>query len=158
MPRDSVHDSPPGPLRRAHIRVLAFGTFDLLHAGHLHVLMQAKALGDELVVVVARDSTVEKLKGKRPLFGQTHRLALVAALKPVDRAVLGHDYFANKAQIVKEVQPDIIALGYDQYSDTRKLRQELKKAGWKGKIVRLKAFRPEKLKSGKLKLKLTAPK
>ncbi len=132
-------------------RVMASGTFDLLHAGHLYYLMQAKSLGDELVVVVARDSTVEKLKGRKPLLGQTHRRALGAGLKPVDKAVLGHDYSAGRAKIVKEVRPDIIALGYDQVRDIGKLKQELKTSGWDGKMVRIKPFHPGKFKSGKIR-------
>ena len=69
-------------------RVLATGTFDILHPGHLLYLEESRALGDELVVVVARDVNV-KHKPK-PIIPEEQRLIMVAALKIVDLAVLGH--------------------------------------------------------------------
>jgi|GEM_PF-332396 FAD synthetase len=97
-------------------RVLAAGCFDLLHYGHLRYLEEAKKLGGEgaeLIVVVARDSTILSRKGRPPVMKEDHRRALVEALKPVDKAILGGEDFDTLA-VIKEVNPDIIALGYDQ--------------------------------------------
>ncbi|MEM2525141.1 MAG: adenylyltransferase/cytidyltransferase family protein [Candidatus Methanomethylicaceae archaeon] len=97
-------------------RVLASGCFDLIHYGHLRYLEEAKKLGGEgaeLIVVVARDSTVIKRKGHPPIMNEEHRRALVEALKPVDKAILGKEDF-DIFSIIEEVKPDIIALGYDQ--------------------------------------------
>ena len=69
--------------------VMAFGTFDVLHPGHIAYLEQAKRMGDRLVVVVARDSSVAIIKGRRPIFGEKERLEIVSSLRVVDKAVLG---------------------------------------------------------------------
>ena len=60
-------------------KVMVFGTFDPLHPGHVDFFRQAKQHGDELVVVVALDSTVEKTKGRKPSLGENARLAAVQA-------------------------------------------------------------------------------
>tara|TARA_Y100000310_G_C20436083_1_gene693787 strand:+ start:226 stop:633 length:408 start_codon:yes stop_codon:yes gene_type:complete len=130
---------------------MAFGTFDVLHPGHVSYLQQAKELGAELVVVIARDETVEKIKGKKPVFSEEGRKYLVDALSCVDRTVMGHDYIADKTEIVKEVNPDIIALGYDQRPTEEALQKELSSAGWNGKIVRLQSKNPEQFKTSKLR-------
>ena len=70
-------------------RILAVGVFDLLHAGHLHYLEQAKSLGDHLTVVVAHDDTVRKRKHE-PVTNQDLRRRMVAGLKPVDEVVVGN--------------------------------------------------------------------
>ena len=110
-------------------RVMAAGVFDLLHLGHIHYLTEARKFGDELVVVVATDVMVAKRK-HQPIIPQEQRLALVAALKPVDAAILGSpiDQYATVAAI----KPDVIALGYDDYHRADDLRAELKKRGWDG--------------------------
>jgi FAD synthetase len=107
-------------------RVMAAGVFDLLHLGHVHYLTEAKKFGDELVVVVATDVMVAKRK-HQPIIPQDQRLALVAALKPVDLAILGSplDQYAT----VTAVRPDVIALGYDDYHGAEDLRAELAKRG-----------------------------
>lgn len=119
---------------RPHIRVMTTGVFDLLHPGHLHMLEEAKKLGDELVVVIARDESATKEKHK-PITPEEHRRKMVEALKPVDRAVLGHrgDYY----RIVTELKPDIIALGFDQKYDEKEVASECEKRGWKCQVVRL---------------------
>jgi len=113
---------------------MATGTFDLLHMGHIYYLKEAKKLGDTLVVVVATDSTVRKLKHE-PITPQEIRLSLIKELKIVDEAYLGHedDIYA----IVEEIKPDIIALGYDQIHDETAIQNELKKRKLQAKIVRL---------------------
>ncbi len=119
-------------------KVLAAGCFDLLHYGHLKYLEEAKKLGGEgaeLVVVVARDKTIMKRKGHPPVMNEEHRRALVGSLKPVDRAILGGPDL-DTAHVIKEVKPDIIALGYDQGDLAEMVTREVKDA----KVVRLKKY------------------
>ncbi len=102
--------------KQMRIRILAAGCFDLLHYGHLRYLEEAKKLGGkraELIVVVARDSTILKRKGRLPVMKEEHRRILVEALKPVDSAILGGADM-DTARVIRDVKPDIIALGYDQ--------------------------------------------
>ena len=105
-------------------RVMAVGVFDLLHAGHLHYLEQAKALGDHLTVVVAHDDTVRKRKHE-PVTGQELRRRMVEGLKPVDRAIIGNSPDVPIFDILPVVNPDIIALGYDQEHAEGRIRQSL---------------------------------
>lgn len=116
------------------VRVMATGVFDLLHPGHLYYLEKAKELGDELIVVIARDSTVRNQKHE-PITPENMRRALVESLKPVDKAVLGKE--GDIYEIVKEIKPDIIALGYDQPYDAEKIKADLKKRGLKVEVKRL---------------------
>jgi len=113
---------------------MATGAFDLLHIGHIYFLKEAKKLGDELVVVVARDNTVRKLKHE-PVTPEKMRVELIKELKIVDKAVLGHE--KDMYVVVEELQPDIIALGYDQIHDEKKINEELKKRKLNSKVVRL---------------------
>jgi FAD synthetase len=116
------------------VRVMASGVFDILHLGHIYYLTEAKKLGDELVVVVARDSTVRKNKNE-PIMSEYFRIQLVDALKVVDRAVLGNE--GDKFRIVEELKPDIIAIGYDQNFDPDEIKAELKRRGLDTEVVRL---------------------
>ncbi|MBI0583892.1 MAG: FAD synthase [Methanomassiliicoccus sp.] len=115
-------------------RVMASGVFDILHTGHVHYLSEARQLGDELVVVVATDKTVRKNKHE-PITPEKMRLELVSALKPVDRAMLGHE--GDMFGVVAEIRPDIIALGYDQLFDEQALKDELVRRGMNIRVVRL---------------------
>jgi FAD synthetase len=116
------------------VRVMASGVFDILHPGHLHFLEEARKLGDELVVVVATDNTVRQRKHE-PITPQDMRLKMIAALRIVDKAVLGHD--GDMFRIVEEMKPDIIALGFDQAHGEEDLQKELAKRGLNIKIVRM---------------------
>jgi FAD synthetase len=96
--------------------VLASGVFDLLHLGHVRFLEEAKQAGGEnakLVVIIARDSTVEKMKGRKPIMSEDQRCALVESLKVVDKAVLGYEDL-DIGEVIGKVKPEVIALGYDQ--------------------------------------------
>jgi FAD synthetase len=117
------------------VRVMATGVFDILHLGHLHYLEESKKLGDELVVVVATDTTVRKRKHE-PITPEKMRCELVASLKPVDKAVLGREG-GDIFEIVRDLKPDIITLGYDQPFDQQNLEKELAKRGLKVKVVRM---------------------
>ncbi|MFH0713760.1 MAG: adenylyltransferase/cytidyltransferase family protein [Candidatus Micrarchaeota archaeon] len=131
--------------------VMAFGTFDLLHLGHVVLFQQARALGDKLIVVISRDENVIKIKGKPPLFTEGERLKIVASLKVVDEVVLGdtNNFFAA----VVKYRPAVICLGYDQKTlGEKEIREKLDEMGLsKTQVVRLKAFQPEKYKSSILK-------
>lgn len=123
-------------------KVLVFGSFDFLHKGHLKLFEQARKHGDKLIAVVARDSTIKEVKGKKPRYSEKTRLRHVA--KYVDRAVLGNK--KDKYTVIRKIKPDVICLGYDQNSFTKGLRKH-----FRGKIIRLKAYKPHIYKSSKFK-------
>jgi FAD synthetase len=114
-------------------RVLATGTFDILHPGHILYLNKAKELGDELFVIISRDSMVQHKR--KPILPEQQRLQVVQALAMVDHAELGseRDIFEPLALI----KPDIIALGYNQHFDENKLQEDLKKRNISAKVIRL---------------------
>ncbi len=120
------------------VRVLATGTFDILHPGHLRYLSEARALGDELYVIVARDSMI-KHKPK-PIVPEEQRLAVVQALGIVDRAMLGSEH--DMYEPLREIRPDIIALGKNQFFNERELEKQLKAHGINAKVVRIQSFDP----------------
>ncbi len=118
------------------IRVLATGTFDILHPGHLLYLSKAKALGDELYVIVARESMI-KHKPK-PVIPEAQRLAMVQALFMVDNALLGSE--KDIFEPIYQIKPDIITLGKNQFFDEKKLETELKEHGIDTRVVRIDSF------------------
>jgi FAD synthetase len=118
------------------VRVLATGTFDILHPGHLLYLSKAKSLGDELYVIVARDSMI-KHKPK-PVIPEAQRLAMVKALRMVDKAQLGSE--EDIFEPLCKIRPDLIALGKNQFFDEKKLESELKGHGINAKVVRIESF------------------
>jgi FAD synthetase len=105
--------------------VVAQGTFDLLHPGHVHYLRDAAEMGEELHVIIARSTNVTHKEP--PVIPDEQRREMVAALKPVDAAHLGHpeDIFVP----IERIDPDIIALGYDQHHDEEKLARALSERG-----------------------------
>ena len=110
-------------------KVMAVGIFDLLHAGHLHYVEQAKSLGEELVVVIAHDETVRKQKHE-PVTGQNLRRRMVEGLKPVDQAIIGNPPGVPIFEILKQIDPDLIALGYDQKHSIDAIRKGLDNHGF----------------------------
>jgi FAD synthetase len=139
--------------------VLASGVFDLLHLGHVKFLESAKKAGGEnaeLIVIVARDSTVGKRKGVRPVMSENQRRALVESLKVVDRAVLGYEGF-DMGEAIEKIKPDVIALGYDSHNNSieRSVRSYLKGKGLRIKIVKIGHFGEDELdSSSKIKQKI----
>ncbi|MEK7131312.1 MAG: adenylyltransferase/cytidyltransferase family protein [Patescibacteria group bacterium] len=130
-------------------KVLAFGTFDILHPGHTHVLKAAKKLGDHLTVIVARDATVQKIKEKKAMFDEKTRLKNLKKLNIADKVRLGS--LGNKYQVIIDEKPDIIALGYDQKFFVDDLKNVINK---NIRIVRLKPYKPKIYKSSKIRTKL----
>lgn len=131
------------------MKVLVFGTFDRLHPGHRALFSQAKKLGDQLYVVVARDETVLTTKKHLPEQNEQQRLEHVRNAPDVFSARLGQE--GDKYAVIEEIQPDIIALGYDQTFFTDRLTSELSKRGLHPRVVRLKAHQPERYKSSLLR-------
>ena len=129
--------------------VLAFGTFDVFHLGHVKFFQAARRLGKRLVVVVARDKNVRCVKGRMPYFSERERLQLVSSLKAVDSAVLGSQ--KNRYAIIARLKPDVVVLGYDQAEDESRLKEKLVELRSPARIVRLKPFEPKRHKSWKVK-------
>lgn len=114
--------------------VLAGGVFDIIHPGHMHTINAAKALGDVLVVVVATDDMARRMKIKAPRHSEDERRGLVGMLEPVDASIIGQkDIFHT----VRDVKPDIIALGYDQYHHEGQIKAGCDKLGLDVQVVRL---------------------
>ena len=129
----------------ANSKVLMFGTFDILHPGHLKIFEDASKLGDELYVVVARDKTVLEVKGKETHYPENERVKHVNEVSHVTKAMLGN--LKSKYEVLDEVKPDIIVLGYDQKFFIEKLAQEIEKRDLNTKIVRFSAHKPHVYKS-----------
>ena len=109
-------------------RIMAVGVFDLLHAGHLHYLEQAKALGQHLTVVIAHDDTV-RIRKHEPVTNHDLRRRMVEGLKPVDEAIIGNPPEVPIFDILPLVKPDLIALGYDQEHAEESIKRKLAELG-----------------------------
>jgi FAD synthetase len=118
--------------------VVATGTFDLLHPGHVLYLERSKILGDELVVIVARDVNVRHKP--KPVLPEEQRQRMVQSLKVVDRAILGEE--SDIFRTIEQLNPDIITLGFDQHFDIGQLKTELSRRGLHPRIVRIEAQEP----------------
>jgi cytidyltransferase-like protein len=122
---------------RARLRVVFMGGgFEVIHPGHLHTIEQAKALGDVLVVVIARDSTIRRRKRREPISNEKERLSLVSSLRQVDAAILGVEGVIYET--LEKVGPDVVALGYDQHHLEEDIEREALRRGMKLRVVRLK--------------------
>lgn len=126
-------------------KVITFGTFDHFHAGHESYLKQAKALGDYLIVVVARDKTVKQIKSKLPDYNEKKRRLVVKASGLADKVILGEH--GSKYDIVRRYKPDVIALGYDQFTFTFGLGKFLIDNKMNAKIVRMNPYGPKVYKT-----------
>ena len=119
------------------MKVMAVGVFDLLHAGHLHYLEQAKSLGTHLTVVVAHDDTV-RIRKHEPVTNHDLRRRMVEGLKPVDDAIVGNSPDVSIFEILPIVNPDVIALGYDQEHAEDSIKQKLVQLGYQNiKVTRV---------------------
>ncbi|MBI5731800.1 MAG: FAD synthase [Candidatus Magasanikbacteria bacterium] len=132
------------------MKVLLFGTFDILHQGHENLFKQARKYGGELIVCLARDATVRKIKKRPPFFKEKIRFLNLKKTGWVERIFLGDrkDYYRS----LRKIKPDIICVGYDQKFFVAGLKAELEKLGLNTKIVRLEPFKPNQLKSSKMRL------
>ncbi len=128
-----------------HIRAMAFGTFDLLHKGHLHYLSEAAKSGTELIIVIARDARVEKKKGRLPIHNENERLEKVQNAFPKATVMLG-----DKDDILAPLRkyiPDILVFWYDQYVPEAAIKENFPTM----KVVRVWGFEVETYKSSKLR-------
>ena len=121
--------------------VLAGGVFDIIHPGHIYTLNSAKALGDVLVVVVATDTTAQKMKKRKPLHEQNQRKDLVSSLSMVDLCVIGQE--GDIFKTVEIIKPEIIALGYDQVHQEKFITDGCRKLNLDIKVARLQSPVPE---------------
>lgn len=124
---------------------MVFGTFDILHPGHIFLFTEAKKLGDTLTVIVARDTTVQSVKNIKAQNNENARLENIKNLNIVDKVILGNA--DDKYQVIREENPDIIALGYDQVAFTEKLVENFPNI----KIVRLSPYKEDIYKSSKFR-------
>ena len=127
-------------------RIVATGTFDIIHPGHLYYLAESRKLGDELYVIVARDANVRHKP--RPVIREEQRRNIVAALKPVDYAVLGdlNDMFLP----IEKIDPDIITIGYNQHFDIDRLKRDLADRHFRADVVRIGTYSEDPLCSSRL--------
>ncbi len=137
--------------------VLTSGAFDLIHYGHIRLLEEAKRLGGpdaRLVVIVARDETIRRRKGRPPVIPEDQRRAVIEALKVVDEALLGYEDL-DMATVIERVKPDIIAVGYDQDGIERMAREAIDERGLGIEVKRISRFGQNDLdSSSKIKRKI----
>ena len=129
--------------------VLASGTFDLLHLGHVRFLEEAKKSGGknaELIVIVARDSTVKARKGKKTIMPEDQRRALVESLKVVDEAILGWEDFSID-KVIEKIKPDVIAVGHDQDEIEREVMKAIKEKRINIEVAKIGRFGKRELDS-----------
>ncbi len=132
---------------RKKIKIIACGgVFDILHPGHGFILEKAKELGDILVAIIARDSTVKRMK-RIPIVPEKQRVEMVNYLKPVDIAILGKE--GNFLDIIEDIKPDIIALGPDQSHNEDRIKKDLEERGLNVDIKRIEEYRECPLHSTK---------
>ncbi|MBS7610658.1 adenylyltransferase/cytidyltransferase family protein [Candidatus Bathyarchaeota archaeon] len=123
--------------------VLVGGVFDVIHPGHIELLKRAKSLAGEegkLVVLIARDETVEKTRGKPPIIPEDARKFIVENLKPVDEAILGFKP-PSIEKVLATVKPDVVVLGYDQEYLKKMLEEAVRRLGIKVEIVKMDKFK-----------------
>ena len=130
-------------------KVMVFGSFDQLHPGHMYFLLEAKKYGNQLIVVLAREETIKKIKGKKPKYSEKERKQHLEITGIADKVLLGR--LKDKFKIIEDIRPDVICLGYDQTSFSGNLEEELKKRKLNAKIIRLKPYKEHIYKSSKLK-------
>ena len=147
----------PSPRQRGALRVFVAGTFDGLHFGHVFLLRYARRRGLQLArrfgrdgvhlaVVIARDDTVQRVKGRAAHHTQRERREMVRALRIVDEAFVG--YRDDFLRSVRRVRPDLIVLGYDQ---SFAWEEVLRAARITAPVVRCSQYRGHRLKSSMMR-------
>jgi len=130
--------------------VVAFGTFDILHPGHIAYIHYALTLGTHLIVVVTPDAVVHRRKKKPPLFTQAERIKMVSAIRGVDKVVLGDRDESWK--VIDRLHPDILCFGYDQKEAIAAFRKtKMEKLAYPIVIKRAPAVRAKRYHSTLLK-------
>ena len=129
--------------------VLVFGTFDLMHPGHLSFLRQARAKGDRLVVSVAKDGFVERMKGRRPVHSEEERRRQVLATGIAEDVRLS-DKVMGTYSVVSAVSPDVICFGHDQHELREHLSGWMREHGMGASLFTLKPYKPERFKTSRI--------
>jgi FAD synthetase len=106
-------------------KILIFGVFDGIHEGHLSFVSAAKKEGDQLIAVVARDTSVEEFKGRLPKYNEVDRIKTLLLVPEIDLVLLG-DLEQGTYNVLKEVNPDVVFLGYDQHLLCDDLKNKIK--------------------------------
>lgn len=133
----------PPPTKKSQKRVLVFGTFDIIHPLHLRFLLEARKCANcpecKLIVVLARDSSIERIKGHKPIFHELERLHLLSGLRVVDYVRLGNEG-SKHFDVILETNPDFIVLGYDQVQNEQPLQNFLTEHNLDIQLCRLPKF------------------
>jgi len=145
MKKNNVPYNPSSP----HLRVMIFGTFDIIHGGHIHMFKEAREYGDKLIAVVARDINVERIKEYGSLHSEQERLEFLTHIDLIDEVVLGDETDVYK--VIQDQKPDVIALGYDQKIYVDELENAITKFGLNTRIVKLTPYREGELKTNKIR-------
>ena len=132
-------------------KVMVFGTFDIFHKGHEFYFSKAKEYGKELIVVVARDETVLKIKKEVPYNNEQARVKAIETSKKASKVILGN--IGDKYRVIEDEQPDVLVFGYDQRSFNIGIEEELQRRNLQHiKIINIEeAFDPDVYKSSKLR-------
>lgn len=93
-------------------KIITFGTFDVFHVGHLHILQRAKRLGDWLAVGVSSDALNFHKKGRYPVYDESDRMSIIAGIKYVDEVFLEVS-LELKADYIKKYNADMLVMGDD---------------------------------------------
>lgn len=130
-----------------------FGTFDGVHQGHLNMFKQARRLSKNpyLIVSIARDKNVLRIKNKLPFNKENTRKKIVEETGIPEKVILGS--LKNYLEHIVKESPDYIALGYDQIHYTENLKKDLKNLGLSPKIRRLKPYKENIYKNSLLNKK-----
>ena len=126
-----------------NITVAIFGVFDKVHDGHLFFISEAKKHGNHIVAIVSRDNVVKELKGRLPKYNEEERVRDLLKINDIDLVLLG-DPKIGTYNILKEVKPDVVFIGYDQDALCKSLNNAIK--GNKlpeMKVVRGSPYQPE---------------
>lgn len=129
--------------------VMVFGTFDIVHLGHIALFHEAKKHGDTLIVVVARDKRARGIKGNNPVFTEKERMSFLQELSIIDRVIIGDKTDVYK--VIKNIKPNTIVLGYDQQIFTDKLEEKIKEFNLQTEVIRANPYKPESYKTKSIK-------
>jgi len=129
--------------------VMVFGTFDIVHLGHLHLFKEARMYGDHLIVVIATAANAERVKGRTPVYTDEERRDFLSHIDLVDEVVIGSQ--SDVYAVISVYQPDVIVLGYDQETFVDRLADELQLRSPHTDIKRASPFDTSRFKSQKFK-------
>lgn len=131
------------PHKKRAKKVMVFGVFDRLHPGHISFLAQAAAMGDELIVVLARDASVRNLKNKTPYHSEYERVQAVQKVSGVTFALLGDEKLGSY-EVIQTHKPDVICLGYDQHGLAKDLKRYMQEGELASiSLINLEAHKPD---------------